>query len=54
MSSPVVPEEFNLAVFLLDRHVTEGRASKPAVYHEHQAITYADLAETANRLGNAA
>ena len=53
MSSPVVPEEFNLAVFLLDRHVTEGRASKPAVYYEHQAITYAELAESANRLGNA-
>jgi benzoate-CoA ligase family protein len=53
MSSPDVPEEFNLAAFLLDRHVKEGRASKPAVYYEHQAITYAELAESANRLGNA-
>jgi acyl-coenzyme A synthetase/AMP-(fatty) acid ligase len=31
----------------------EGRAGRPAVYYEHQAITYAELAESANRLGNA-
>jgi benzoate-CoA ligase family protein len=51
--SPIVPEEFNLAVFLLDRHLAEGRASKVAVYYERQTITYAELAEAANRLGNA-
>jgi acyl-coenzyme A synthetase/AMP-(fatty) acid ligase len=31
----------------------EGRAGKHAVYYEHQAITYAELAKSANRLGNA-
>ncbi len=53
MLSPVVPEEFNLAAFLLDRHLAEGRAGKIAVYYEGEAITYAELAEAANRLGNA-
>ena len=48
-----VPEQFNLASFLLDRHLAEGRASKPAVYYEQETHTYAELAETANRLGNA-
>jgi benzoate-CoA ligase family protein len=48
-----VPEEFNLAAFLLDRHLEEGRAGKPAVFYEHQALTYAELAKSANRLGNA-
>ena len=53
MLSPVVPEEFNLAAFLLDRHLEEGRAGKIAVYYEHEAITYAELAKATNRLGNA-
>ena len=53
MLSPFVPEEFNLAAFLLDRHLAEGRANKVAVYYEHEAITYAELAVVANRLGNA-
>jgi acyl-coenzyme A synthetase/AMP-(fatty) acid ligase len=48
---PGVPEEFNLASFLLDRHLAEGRANKPAVYYEHETITYAELAEAANRVG---
>jgi len=51
--SPVVPQEFNLTSFLLDRHLAEGRAGKIAVYYEDQAITYAELTEAANRLGNA-
>ncbi|MFB0506642.1 MAG: hypothetical protein ACETWT_07915 [Thermodesulfobacteriota bacterium] len=53
MLSPVVPQEFNLASSLLDHHLAEGRAGKIAVYYEDQAITYAELAENPNRLGNA-
>lgn len=53
MLSHEVPEQFNLASFLLDRHLAEGRASKPAVYYEQETHTYAELAEMANRLGNA-
>lgn len=48
-----IPEEFNLATFLLDRHIKEGRADKIAVYYEDKVVTYAELAETANRIGNA-
>ena len=53
MLSPVVPEEFNLAAFLLDRHLEEGRPKKPVIYYGQQIITYAELAESANRVGNA-
>ena len=48
-----MPEEFNLAAFLLDAHLAEGRANKVAVYNEHEGTTYAELAEAANRIGNA-
>jgi benzoate-CoA ligase family protein len=48
-----VPEEFNLASFLLDRHLEEGRGDNVAVYFEKESITYAELAEASNRLGNA-
>lgn len=48
-----VPEEFNLAAFLLDRHLNEGRENKVAVYYRGEAITYGELARAANRVGNA-
>jgi benzoate-CoA ligase family protein len=48
-----VPEEFNLASFLLDRHLAEGRGEKVALYYQDQTVTYGELAEKVNRLGNA-
>ena len=48
-----IPEEFNVATFLLDRHIKEGRADKVAVYYEDKVVTYGELAEKANRVGNA-
>jgi benzoate-CoA ligase family protein len=48
-----VPEQFNLASFLLDRHLAEGRANKPAVFYKQETLTYAELAEMADRIGNA-
>lgn len=48
-----IPDEFNIASYLLDRHLKEGRANKVAVYYEDKVITYAELAEMANRAGNA-
>ena len=53
MLSPVVPQEFNLVSSLLDHHLAEGRTGEVAVYCEHAGITYAELTEAANRLGNA-
>lgn len=56
----VVPEEFsdtpmelNLADFLLDRHVREGRGDNPAVKFMDQTVTYAQLQEQVNKFGNA-
>lgn len=48
-----IPDEFNVAVYLLDRHLQEGRAEKVAVFYEDRTITYRELAQTANRVGNA-
>src|SRR5437667_5816975 len=49
----VVPDQFNVAAAFLDRHIEEGRGSKIAVYHEGISYTYAQIAELANRVGNA-
>ena len=55
-----VPEEFadtpmklNLADFLLDRHVREGRGANPAVKFMDRVISYAALQTMVNRFGNA-
>ncbi|AGL03269.1 benzoate-CoA ligase family protein [Desulfoscipio gibsoniae] len=48
-----IPDEFNIASYLLDRHLIEGRGNKVAVYYEDRVFTYAEIAEMANRAGNA-
>jgi benzoate-CoA ligase family protein len=48
-----IPGEFNVASYMLDRHLQEGRASKPVIYYEDRVITYAEIVEMANRVGNA-
>ncbi len=54
MSAPhvVVPDQFNVATAFLDRHITEGRGAKIAIYSEGSSYTYAHVAELANRVGN--
>ena len=56
----VVPEEFadtpmrlNLADFLLDRHVREGRGANIAIKFMDRIITYAQLQTCVNKFGNA-
>jgi benzoate-CoA ligase family protein len=49
----VVPEQFNAATAFLDRHIAEGRGERVAIYYEGQRYTYRQVAELANRLGNA-
>lgn len=49
---PELKEEFNLGVFLLDRHLQEGRGNKVAVYYKDQALTYDHMVRSANRVGN--
>jgi acyl-coenzyme A synthetase/AMP-(fatty) acid ligase len=48
-----VPDSFNQAEFLVDRHLKEGRAKNISIYYEDQKITYAELAAMVNRTGNA-
>lgn len=48
-----IPDEFNFGAFLLDRHLQEGRGEKVAVIYRDKKFTYRDVAETANRVGNA-
>lgn len=47
-----VPETFNQGVFLVDRHLQQGRGEKVALYYLDQKITYRQLVENVNRLGN--
>jgi benzoate-CoA ligase family protein len=48
-----VPERFNAAAHFLDRHVAEGRGGRTAFWVGGRAVTYAEIARRANRLGNA-
>src|SRR5207244_1496533 len=43
----------NAASAFLDRNLAEGRGAKTAIYYEGTAYTYAQIAELANRVGNA-
>src|SRR6202521_2375884 len=51
---PVVslPDHFNVADYLVDRHVREGRGGRTAILCGDQSITYAQVAERSNRLAN--
>ena len=53
-SGPIVnvPEGFNVADYLVDRHVREGRGGRTAVLCGDEAITYAQVAERSNRVAN--
>jgi len=53
-SAPVVnvPERFNIADYLVDRHVREGRGGRTAILCGDESVTYSQVAERSNRLGN--
>lgn len=46
------PQELNLPEYLIDKNIEEGRGSKVAVFYENQEITYKELGNAINRLGN--
>jgi benzoate-CoA ligase len=48
-----IPASFNIATYLVDRHLKEGRGEKIAVYYKDERITYQQIAERVNRAGNA-
>lgn len=47
-----VPDKLNLADFLLDRHVREGRGDNVAILFGDQKITYKELLAQANKFAN--
>ena len=53
IAAEVLPAQFNVATWFVDRHVDEGRGGAPAFHHEGRTLSYADVHELANRTGNA-
>lgn len=48
-----IPMELNLADYLLDRHVREGRGNNVAIKFMDKEFTYAQLQQMVNKFGNA-
>ncbi len=53
MAFKEIPDQFNIASFMLDRHMEEGRGHRAAIYFQDQVVTWAQVGEMANRAGNA-
>src|SRR4030088_3588502 len=53
-AAPVVnvPDRFNIADYLVDRHIHEGRGGRTAIVCGDESVTYAQVAERSNRAGN--
>ncbi|HYM75322.1 MAG TPA: benzoate-CoA ligase family protein [Candidatus Dormibacteraeota bacterium] len=49
----LLPDEFNAAVYFIDRHVREGRSGKTAIECGAVRVTYGELHARVNQLGNA-
>jgi benzoate-CoA ligase len=52
-ASDLLPVEFNVATWFVDRQVTEGRGAAPAFHCERRVLSYADVQNLADRTGNA-
>ena len=55
MQAPTIqlPDVFNAAGEFIDRHIAEARADRAALRHEGRTLTYGQVAEMVNRVGNA-
>lgn len=51
-STIALPEEFNAAAYFVDRHLPEGRGEKVAIECEGVNVSYRQLFERVNRVGN--
>src|SRR5437868_1416493 len=47
-----VPDRFNIADYLVDRHLREGRGGRTAIICGDEPITYAQVADRSNQLAN--
>ncbi|MGA8492197.1 MAG: benzoate-CoA ligase family protein [Terriglobales bacterium] len=48
-----LPEKFNVATYFVDRNILEGRGEKTAIERGDERVTYRQLLERTNRVGNA-
>src|SRR5688500_18199505 len=48
-----VPDRMNAATIFVDRNVAEGRGDKAAIFCGDREVTYAQVLENTNRVGNA-
>jgi len=53
IASEILPQQFNVATWFVDRNVDEGRGASPAFHCEGRTLSYADVRDLANRTGNA-
>ena len=53
MSELELPERLNAASVFVDRHITEGRGDNTAILCGDETVTYRQLFENVNRVGNA-
>jgi benzoate-CoA ligase len=53
MSVPELPGQLNAATVLVDSHLAAGRGDKPAILCGDETVTYRELTENVNRVGNA-
>src|SRR5436309_13429458 len=51
-AAPILPDQFNAAAYFIDRHLQEGRGDKIAIEAEGSRVTYRQLWERVNRVGN--
>ena len=47
-----LPDRYNLVDHFVDRHVREGRGQKNAIVSSDRRLTYGEIAEQVNRVGN--
>jgi len=49
---PQIPDQYNLVDHFVDRHIREGRGDKVAIFCGPRRITYHQIAQEVNRVGN--
>jgi benzoate-CoA ligase family protein len=51
-ATPIPPDQFNAAEYFVDRHIAEGRGDKVAIECGGEYVTYRQLFELVNQVGN--
>lgn len=49
---PQIPDQYNLVDHFVDRHIREGRGDKVAIFCGSRRLTYHQIAQDVNRVGN--